>query len=140
LPETLAKIRLGAGIDLETYIKARLNLDRHRREAPKAFDGIDILATPTTPVPAPKASDLPSTFADIMANDAVLWRNTRPFNLSGVPTVSIPCGFTMAGLPIGLQLSGAPWREASVLRLAHAYQQATGWHTRRPKSAASDRS
>ena len=140
LPETLAKIRLGAAIDLGTYANARLNLDRHRREASKSFAAVDVLVTPTTPVPAPKASDLPSTFDAIMANDAVLWRNTRPFNLSGVPTISIPCGFTKAGLPMGLQLSGAPWQESLVLRLAHAYQEATSWHTRRPKSAVSDRS
>ena len=136
LPETLAKLKLGSGIDLGTYAKARLNLDRHRREASKAFAGVDVLVTPTTPVPAPKNSDLPTAFDAIMANDAVLWHNTRPFNLSGVPTISIPCGFTKAGLPIGLQLSGPPWQETVVLRLAHAYEQATSWHSRRPKSAA----
>lgn len=138
LPETLAKLRLGADIDLGTYIKARLKLDQLRRGTPKTFAGVDVLVTPTTPVPPPKASELPSKFDEIMSNDALMWRNTRPFNLSGVPTISIPCGFTKAGLPIGLQLSGAPWREALVLRLAHAYEQATSWHTRHPKSVASD--
>ena len=136
LPETLAKLRLGAGIDVGTYARARLDLDRHRRQASKAFAAVDVLVTPTTPVPAPKAGDLPTAFDAIMANDAVLWRNTRPFNLSGIPTISIPCGFTKAGLPIGLQLSGAPWREDVVLRLAHAYEQATSWHTRRPPVTA----
>jgi aspartyl-tRNA(Asn)/glutamyl-tRNA(Gln) amidotransferase subunit A len=109
-------------------------LDQHRREAPKAFAGVDILVTPTTPVPSPKASEMPSKVEDIMTKDNFLWRNARPFDLSGLPTISIPCGFTKAGLPIGLQLSGAPWRETVVLRLAHAYQEATSWHTRRPKS------
>ncbi len=61
----------------------------------------------------------------IMSKDSLMWRNTRPFNLSGLPTISMPCGFTKAGLPIGLQLSTAPWREAAVLRLAHAYEQRT---------------
>ena len=67
-----------------------------------------------------------------MANDAVLFRNTRPFNLLAFPTISIPCGFTDLGLPIGLQLSGAPWQELPLLKIAHAYEQATNWHTRHP--------
>jgi aspartyl-tRNA(Asn)/glutamyl-tRNA(Gln) amidotransferase subunit A len=60
-------------------------------------------------------------------------RNTRPFNILGLPSISVSCGFTRAGLPIGLQISGAPWAEGSVLRLAHAYERQTEWHTRRPK-------
>ena len=139
LPETLAKLKLGAAIDMAAYIKARLKLGQLRREIPKIFARVDVLVTPTTPVLPPKASELPSKFEDVMTNDGLMWRNTRPFNLSGLPTISIPCGFTKAGLPIGLQLSAAPWREAAVLRLAHAYEQATSWHTRRPKIAAHDR-
>jgi len=139
LPETLAKFKLGAGIDVGTYIKARLELDQHRRQSMKIFSGLDVLATPTAPVPAPKDSEIPTKFEDIMSKDSLLWRNTRPFNLSGLPTISIPCGFTKAGLPIGLQLSTAPWREAAVLRLAHAYEQRTSWHTRHPRTAAHGR-
>jgi aspartyl-tRNA(Asn)/glutamyl-tRNA(Gln) amidotransferase subunit A len=133
LPETLVKLRHCAGIEMGTYIKARLKLDELRREAPKALTGVDILVTPTTPIPPPKASELPLKADDIIAKDNLMWRNTRPFNLSGLPTISIPCGFTKAGLPIGLQLSGAPGREGIVLRLAHAYQEATSWHLRRPE-------
>ena len=133
LPETLAKFKLGAGIDLGAYIKAQLKLDQHRRQSAKMFADLDVLATPTTPVPAPKDSEIPTKFEEIMSKDSLMWRNTRPFNLSALPTISVPCGFTKAGLPIGLQLSAAPWREAAVLRLAHAYEQATSWHTRRPK-------
>jgi aspartyl-tRNA(Asn)/glutamyl-tRNA(Gln) amidotransferase subunit A len=61
-----------------------------------------------------------------------LLRNTRPFNVWGLPAVSLPCGFTKSGLPIGLQIAGPPWREDLVLRLAHAYESATAWHERRP--------
>jgi aspartyl-tRNA(Asn)/glutamyl-tRNA(Gln) amidotransferase subunit A len=132
LPETLSKLRLGATIDIETYSKARLTLDQLRRTAPNIFRQIDVLLTPTTPVPPPKTSELPTTFDEIMANDAVMWRNTRPFNLLAFPTISIPCGFTKLGMPIGLQLSGAPWQELQLLKAAHAYQRATNWHTRRP--------
>ena len=59
-------------------------------------------------------------------------RNTQPFDIFGLPTISVPCGFTRSGLPIGLQISGPPWGEPAVLALAHAYEQATDWHTRRP--------
>jgi len=72
-----------------------------------------------------------------MANDAVLWRNTRPFNLLALPTISIPCGFTDLGMPVGLQLSAAPWQELQLLEIAHAYEQTTNWNTRRPTITAS---
>jgi aspartyl-tRNA(Asn)/glutamyl-tRNA(Gln) amidotransferase subunit A len=60
-------------------------------------------------------------------------RNTSPFDIYGLPTISIPCGFTSSGLPIGMQISGPPFGELQVLALAHAYEQATDWHTRRPE-------
>jgi Asp-tRNA(Asn)/Glu-tRNA(Gln) amidotransferase A subunit family amidase len=66
----------------------------------------------------------------------VLFRNTRPFNLLAFPTISIPCGFTDLGLPVGLQLSGAPWQESRLMTIAHAYEQATEWHKRRPVTTA----
>jgi aspartyl-tRNA(Asn)/glutamyl-tRNA(Gln) amidotransferase subunit A len=59
-------------------------------------------------------------------------RNTAPFNLYGIPTISVPCGFSSLGLPIGLQISGPRLGEVSVLALAHAYEQVTEWHRRRP--------
>ena len=132
LPETLSKLRLGANIGIETYSRAKLSLDHLRRTAPNIFRNLDAVLTPTTPVPPPKVSELPSTFDEIMANDAVLWRNTRPFNLLAFPTISIPCGFTDSGMPVGLQLSAAPWQELQLLKIAHAYEQITNWNTRRP--------
>ena len=62
----------------------------------------------------------------------VLTRFARPFNLTGLPALSVPCGFTREGLPIGLQIAGRPFDEALVLRVGHAYEQATEWHLRRP--------
>jgi aspartyl-tRNA(Asn)/glutamyl-tRNA(Gln) amidotransferase subunit A len=55
-----------------------------------------------------------------------------PFNATGLPTLAVPCGFSTAGLPLSLQLSGRPFEEGTVLRLGHAYQQATAWHARHP--------
>ncbi len=124
-------VKLGAAIDMDTYVTARLGLDQLRRNAPALFRQVDVLLTPTTPVPPPETSALPTTFDDIMANDGVLWRNTRPFNFLAFPTISVPCGFTRSGLPIGLQLSGAPWQETELLRIAHTYEQAAQWRNRR---------
>jgi len=67
--------------------------------------------------------------ADVRAS---LIRLTRPFNFSGHPACAVPCGFTAGGLPIGMQIVGRPFDEATVLRAADAYQRATDWHTRRP--------
>ena len=61
-----------------------------------------------------------------------LTRNTRLFNVTGLPTVSLPCGFTGNDLPIGLQITGRPFEEATVLGVAHSYEQAAAWSTRRP--------
>src|SRR5207237_10759709 len=58
--------------------------------------------------------------------------NMAPFNLTGLPTLALPCGFSASGLPVSFQLSGRPFEEATVLRAGHAYEQATTWHTRRP--------
>jgi aspartyl-tRNA(Asn)/glutamyl-tRNA(Gln) amidotransferase subunit A len=63
---------------------------------------------------------------------AELTRFTYPFNLSGFPALSIPCGFDRVGLPIGLQLAARPWQEGLLVRVGHTYQQATDWHCRRP--------
>jgi Asp-tRNA(Asn)/Glu-tRNA(Gln) amidotransferase A subunit family amidase len=57
---------------------------------------------------------------------------TRPFNLSGHPALTLPCGATAAGLPVGMQLAGRAFDEATLLRIAHAYEESTRWHTRRP--------
>ena len=63
---------------------------------------------------------------------AALTQYTRPYNITGFPAISLPCGFSDVGLPIGLQLAGRPFDELTVLRAAHAYEQVTDWHRRRP--------
>jgi len=95
-----------------------------------------VLATPATAVAAPEATyDDPSantTGAAAREAAARLTAMTSPFNLTGLPAISVPCGFTKTGLPIGLQLASGPWREALVLRAARAYERATEWHARHP--------
>ena len=70
-----------------------------------------------------------------MSTREAILRLMRPFNLTGLPAISIPCGFTSTGLPIGLQIAGKPFDEATVLRVAHAYEQHTDWHRRQPPIA-----
>jgi aspartyl-tRNA(Asn)/glutamyl-tRNA(Gln) amidotransferase subunit A len=132
LPETLGKLTLGANIDSGSYIRARRDLERLRRSMSQVFSSIDFLVTPTTPVVAPKAVDYPSTLEGAMALDALLLRNTRPINMYGIPTISVPCGMSREGMPIGLQICAPPWQEQQLLALAHAFEEATDWHTRRP--------
>ena len=80
----------------------------------------------------PVIADLREHPDNLRPQELIMLRNTRPFNVWGIPAISVPCGFTKDGLPIGLQLAAAPWREDVVLQAAHAYEQATEWHTRTP--------
>jgi aspartyl-tRNA(Asn)/glutamyl-tRNA(Gln) amidotransferase subunit A len=123
-PETLRRIRSGANISAAEYIQRRRELDQERRHARDIFAGVDLLVTPTMPIPAPAIADLKKDPAALRPAELALLRNTRPFNVWGLPAVSVPCGFTKSGLPIGLQIAGPHWREDLVLRLAHAYEQA----------------
>jgi aspartyl-tRNA(Asn)/glutamyl-tRNA(Gln) amidotransferase subunit A len=93
--------------------------------------GVDLLATPTLPRTAPPIG------VPMSREPHLAWgRLTAPFNLLGMPALSVPCGFDGAGLPIGLQLAGRWHDEATVLRAGHAYQRATDWHRRRPAEPA----
>jgi Asp-tRNA(Asn)/Glu-tRNA(Gln) amidotransferase A subunit family amidase len=123
-PETLRRIRSGANISAAEYIQRRRELDQERRRIRDIFAGVDLLVTPTMPIPAPTIADLKKDPAALRPAELALLRNTRPFNVWGLPAVSVPCGFTKSGLPIGLQIAGPHWREDLVLRLAHAYEQA----------------
>jgi aspartyl-tRNA(Asn)/glutamyl-tRNA(Gln) amidotransferase subunit A len=87
--------------------------------------------TPTIPMPAPTIAALKADPDALRPAELRLLRNTRPFNVWGLPAISVPCGFTQSGLPIGLQIAGPHWREDLVLGVAHAYEQATAWHQRR---------
>src|SRR5208282_5831852 len=94
----------------------------------KIFDDVDVLLTPAVPIPPPAIADLREHPDTLRPREMIMLRNTRPFNVWGNPAISVPCGFTKDGLPIGLQLAAAPWREDVVLRAAHAYELATEWH------------
>jgi len=95
---------------------------------------VDLILTPTTVVPAPEISVLYAmSSVDLRAYEVKnLLRNTAPFSLLFWPSISVPCGFTNNGLPIGLQISGRPGADTLVLQVARAYEQATAWHKRTP--------
>jgi aspartyl-tRNA(Asn)/glutamyl-tRNA(Gln) amidotransferase subunit A len=126
-PLTLKRIQAGANVTTPAYIQGLRDLAEVRRKAEKWIDGIDVLVTPTLPIP-------PAAISDPHADDILpAVRNTSPFDVNGWPAISLPCGFTSSGLPLGLQIIGPLGGESVVFQLAHAYEQATEWHKRRPK-------
>jgi aspartyl-tRNA(Asn)/glutamyl-tRNA(Gln) amidotransferase subunit A len=136
LPETLAKLRLGATIDTPTYIAAIRYLREQRRGMERIFSTIDAIVTPTVPVLAPRIVDYPRTFDQVLALEgSQVLRNTRPFNMYAIPSLTVPCGRTTAGLPMGLHIAAAAWRDGFALALARAYESAAGWHNERPRLA-----
>jgi len=121
------------------YAEARHQVDIVRREIKKVFAEVDVVITPTQRglaqliVPQPAAANAGRGGAPAAGVGAGGIVNTGAFNIYGLPTITVPCGFSGSGLPIGLQISGNHFEEPTVLALAHAYEQATDWHKRRPK-------
>jgi len=104
-----------------------------REEVDAALAHRDVLLAPATPIVAPTLDERQVALGDGPSDvRAALLRFTRPFNFSGHPACAVPCGFTEGGLPIGMQLVGRPFDEATVLRAADAFQRLTDFHTRRP--------
>jgi aspartyl-tRNA(Asn)/glutamyl-tRNA(Gln) amidotransferase subunit A len=134
-PDTLKRLKSGKDITTADYESARRKFDELRRSASNLFKTVDLIVTPTTPVPPFTISELLGDLDQLRAKELITVRNTRPFNLLGLPTISIPCGFTKAGLPIGMQITGPSGGEAAVLSLAYAYERATEWHKGKPKLA-----
>ena len=127
------RLEAGLFISAADYIRAQQARALLDQEGRRLLDDVDLLAGPTEPVTAPKLL-APRVLAGEQEIGVVgaLTQYTRPYNINGFPAISIPCGFSDTGLPIGLQLAGKPFDELTVLRAAHAYEQATDWHTRRP--------
>jgi len=122
------RLEEGARTTSTEYILARRTQAEVRKRCEQFFESHDLLILPTTPIAAPT----------IEGHDAVeqagrLTRFTAPFNLAGLPALSLPCGFTREGLPIGLQIVSRAWADAKVLNTGHAFEQATEWHKQFPK-------
>ena len=110
------------------YLRAQKVRTLIRQDFLKAFEEVDLIASPTTPTPAFKIGEKAGDPLQMYLSDIY----TISCNLAGMCGISVPCGFSKAGLPIGLQLLGKPFGEPDLLRAAHAYEQATDWHTHRP--------
>ncbi len=119
--DVLARLRRGAAYGATDYADARRRQTILRRTFSSRFvehGGVfDAVVLPTTPCAAPRISGL-----DAVATAPLLTRLTAPFNFTGLPAMSVPCGFTSDGLPVGLQIVGAPWAEQRVLRVGRAYE------------------
>jgi aspartyl-tRNA(Asn)/glutamyl-tRNA(Gln) amidotransferase subunit A len=133
-PEVKRRIMLGtyalsAGYYDAYYLKALKVRTLIRQDFTEAFKRCDVIVTPTSPTPPFKFGEKMDDPLQMYLSDIL----TISANLAGVPGISINCGFTKSGLPIGLQIIGKPFDEETVLKVAHAYEQATGWHTQRPR-------
>lgn len=127
-PDVRQRLETGRAYSSTEYILARRTQSILQREFGQVFKQFDILLMPTTP-----AAALPIEGPDAIAQARLLTRFTAPFNLTGLPALSIPCGYSQENLPIGLQIIAAPWSEATLLRAARAYESVTGWHLQKPE-------
>jgi len=131
--ETLAFLSLAEEVSGRAYVQAQRLRARLTSGMLRVLQSTDLLLTPTLPITAPRLDEKsvagPDGPVDVRA---ALTLFTRPFNLTGLPALSLPCGFDDAGMPIGLQIVGRPFGEATVLRAGYAFESATDWHERRP--------
>jgi aspartyl-tRNA(Asn)/glutamyl-tRNA(Gln) amidotransferase subunit A len=124
----LGTYALSAGYYDAYYAKAQRVRTLVRRDFEQAFGQVDLIVAPTSPTPAFKLGEKTEDPLAMYLNDVF----TIPQPLAGVPALSVPCGFSADGLPIGLQLIGKPFDEATLFRVGAAYEAATDWRSRRP--------
>jgi aspartyl-tRNA(Asn)/glutamyl-tRNA(Gln) amidotransferase subunit A len=127
------RMRQGLLVPAAAYLKAQRLRAVVMRDLEQTLREVDVMVTPTAPIPAPKLDAGPGEIgAPLGALRSTLRRLTQPFNITGSPAVTVPCGFSRDGLPIGLQLIGHPFDEARLLNLAYAYEQSAPWKGHHP--------
>jgi aspartyl-tRNA(Asn)/glutamyl-tRNA(Gln) amidotransferase subunit A len=133
-PAVRARLEIGLHVRAHDYLQAlRLRAQLARAFIREVFAEVDALVAPVIPEPAPALAEVKSgTTDEVVARMGRFSRLTRPFNSLGLPALSVPCGFSAAGLPLAFQVVARPFDEPTVLRVGHAYQHATDWHRRRP--------
>src|SRR5882724_7581049 len=127
---TRVRLYMGALVSAQDFLRAQRLRARFKREIDALLDTVDVLVFPGQAGPAQRFEDISSL--EVMAPGG---RYTSPWNLLGLPAVSVPAGFTRVGLPVSIQIVGRRGDDATVLRVARAYERATDWHTRRPDPA-----
>ena len=131
--ETRVRLEVGRTVSGAHYLAAQQLRTRLYEEARAVFASVDLLALPVTPLAAPRIGETTVRVGDHEAGvEEALTRFTAPFNLTGLPALALPAGFTRAGLPTSLQLVAPPFAEARLLAAGHAYQGVTDWHRRAP--------
>jgi len=130
-PELQDRIRAGLATSATSYFLAMQARAELRAEWLQLFKNCDAIATPTAPAAPPTMAELVEHRSDLQ-NIGELARYTRPYNMTGLPAVTVPDGFTAEGLPLGLQVGGRPFEESTILRIAEAFERRTPWHKRRP--------
>ena len=126
--DVLDRILLGKDITGYEYATALRARDGWNRIVDRVLEQVDVILTPTTPITAPLVEES----SDMLSTTHHLTRFTYLFSWSGLPGLSVPCGFTSAGMPIGMLLNGRPWEETLLFQIGHSYQSDTDWHNRRP--------
>ena len=133
-PDVRALVEMGRFVTGPDYLKAEQYRAVLMEEFRKVFESVDVVLGPTTPITAWKIGDWTVDVGGKQESVlAASWRFTYPYNLTGLPAVSVPCGFDRDGLPIGLQIAGRPFDEIMVLRVAHAYERGHEWKDRVPQ-------
>ena len=130
---TRSRLLQGLTIPAVDYLRAQQQRRAFSSNLRSSMQGINALVLPTLPIPAIRIeqADADILIDGVTENSTVaLLRLTMPYNLAGLPAISLPCGFSAGMLPIGLQIVGKPFEESMILRIAHAYQQLTDWHRR----------
>jgi aspartyl-tRNA(Asn)/glutamyl-tRNA(Gln) amidotransferase subunit A len=127
------RLSIGRDLPATAYVQAQRTQHRIQQLLLEGMDNLDAVILPMMPLGAPPINQEQVTVSGASFDvRAAVTRFTQPFNLTGFPAISVPCGFTADGLPIGFQLAAKPFEEATLLRLAHAYEGATSWSTQRP--------
>jgi aspartyl-tRNA(Asn)/glutamyl-tRNA(Gln) amidotransferase subunit A len=134
-PVVRARLEVGLQISAFDYIQAlRLRARTARHFMREVFAEVDVLLTPTIPEPAPPLADITAgPVGAVIARMTRFARFTRPFNGLGLPALSVPCGLSPQGLPLGLQIVGRPFDEATVLRVGRAWEEVVGGFTPPPR-------
>lgn len=134
-PQVRARMQTGREVTRRDYLEARAEQLDLVADLKDCFAHVDLIACPTIPIPAPRVGEDPvAVSATPEPTLSVLTRNNRLFSITGVPAISLPCGFTAAGLPAGLQLVGPMFQEGRALRAARAYEQDAAWDLSVPDS------
>lgn len=128
-----SRLNLGNAVTAAQYLKAQAIRRRIRENFRRALQKVNVIVTPQLPITAPKLNQGSLSWGrEMEAVPSALTRFTRIYNLAGIPSLSILCGFSAAGLPIGLQIAGRPFDEKTVLRVGSAYEMNTPWKDRHP--------